>query len=149
MYPLPTPTADAPARLKKQLESLFKLQTEIETCQKTLEGAKAAIAEAGKTAEAKKAMLSKTLISKMEAQHAELLSDIDKLYATLNIQDEFLELDGVSYQFVLKLVLAHDLKINIRKRAVGSFFEWDRLDQAVGGRNIALGKWQFRILIYN
>jgi hypothetical protein len=35
--------------------------------------------------------------------------------------------------------MARDLKINIRKRAVGSFFEWERLDQAVGGRNQALG----------
>lgn len=33
-----------------------------------------------------------------------------------------------------------DLKINIRKRAIGSFFEWDKLDCAVGGRQKALGK---------
>lgn len=35
--------------------------------------------------------------------------------------------------------MARDLKISIRKRAVGSFFEWDRLDQAVGGREQNLG----------
>ncbi|KAF9006921.1 hypothetical protein BDQ17DRAFT_1324214 [Cyathus striatus] len=35
--------------------------------------------------------------------------------------------------------MARDLKINIRKRAVGSFFEWDRLDQATGGKDKPLG----------
>jgi hypothetical protein len=34
--------------------------------------------------------------------------------------------------------MAHDLKINIRKQAIGSFFEWDKLDCAVGGANQAL-----------
>lgn len=36
------------------------------------------------------------------------------------------------------LLLARDLKINIRKRAVGRFFEWDKLDRAVGGKDKAL-----------
>lgn len=36
--------------------------------------------------------------------------------------------------------------MNIRKRAIGSFFEWDRLDQAIGGQNQALGKWQSAML---
>ncbi|KAG1845653.1 hypothetical protein F4604DRAFT_1595417 [Suillus subluteus] len=35
--------------------------------------------------------------------------------------------------------MARDLKINIRKCAIGSFFEWDKLDRAVGGANQALG----------
>ncbi|KAJ7199119.1 hypothetical protein GGX14DRAFT_373277 [Mycena pura] len=32
-----------------------------------------------------------------------------------------------------------DLKINIRKRAVGTFYEWETLDRAVSGRREALG----------
>lgn len=36
--------------------------------------------------------------------------------------------------------MARNLKINIRKRAIGSFFEWDRLDQAVGGQSQTLGR---------
>ncbi|KAG2104683.1 uncharacterized protein F5147DRAFT_746521 [Suillus discolor] len=35
--------------------------------------------------------------------------------------------------------MARDLKINIRKRTIGSFFEWDKLDRAVGGAQQALG----------
>ncbi|KAI6024283.1 hypothetical protein EDC04DRAFT_2869501 [Pisolithus marmoratus] len=35
--------------------------------------------------------------------------------------------------------MAHDLKINIHKQAIGSFFEWDKLDHAVGGKDKPLG----------
>lgn len=45
----------------------------------------------------------------------------------------------MSLEFVQTLLLARDLKINIRKRAIGSFFEWDKLDRAVGGKQKALG----------
>ncbi|KAI6024402.1 hypothetical protein EDC04DRAFT_2541934, partial [Pisolithus marmoratus] len=50
------------------------------------------------------------------------------LYASLNIQDKFLELDGVQLDFVQILLMARDLKINICKQGVGSFFKWDKLD---------------------
>ena len=35
--------------------------------------------------------------------------------------------------------MAWDLKINIRKRVVSSFFKWDKLDYAVGGKDKPLG----------
>lgn len=35
--------------------------------------------------------------------------------------------------------MARDLKINIRKRAVGTFFEFDKLDQAAAGHGNPLG----------
>ncbi|KAG2127205.1 hypothetical protein DEU56DRAFT_693117, partial [Suillus clintonianus] len=58
---------------------------------------------------------------------------------TLNVHNRFPELQGVDLDFVRTLLMARDLKINIRKRAIGSFFEWDKLDRAVGGANQALG----------
>ena len=67
------------------------------------------------------------------------MSKVDALYASLNVQDQLSELDGIDFDFVHTLLLARDLKINIRKRAVGSFFEWDKLDQAVGGGQKPLG----------
>ena len=45
----------------------------------------------------------------------------------------------MSQEFVRTLLFARDLKINIRKRAVASFFEWDRLDSAMGGKSHPLG----------
>jgi hypothetical protein len=46
----------------------------------------------------------------------------------------------INLEFVRTLLMARDLKINIRKRAIGSFFEWEKLDRAVGGRDGTLGK---------
>lgn len=60
---------------------------------------------------------------------------MQQLYESLNIEESFPELQNIDLDFVRLLVLARDLKINIRKRAIGSFFEWDRLDQVAGGRN--------------
>ncbi|OSX64394.1 hypothetical protein POSPLADRAFT_1055012 [Postia placenta MAD-698-R-SB12] len=63
----------------------------------------------------------------------------EALYSSLNITDSFPDFGNVSLEFVRLLLMACDLKINIRKRAVGSFFEWDQLDQAVGGQHNPLG----------
>lgn len=64
---------------------------------------------------------------------------MEALYSSLNVQDQFLELTGLNLNFVKNLLMAHDLKINIHKRAIGSFFEWDKLDRMVGGKDKALG----------
>jgi len=55
------------------------------------------------------------------------------LYVSLNVGDKFPELQDINLDFVLTLLLAHDLKINICKWAIGSFFEWDKLDRAIRG----------------
>ncbi|KAG6826029.1 hypothetical protein H0H92_001382 [Tricholoma furcatifolium] len=49
------------------------------------------------------------------------------------------ELRSIDYEFIRLLLMARDLKINIRKHAIGSFLEWDKLDQAVGGHEESLG----------
>jgi hypothetical protein len=79
-------------------------------------------------------------LKSLEQSHEALKHKVDGLYASLNVKNTFSELDGIDFEFVRTLLLARDLKINIRKRAIGSFIEWDRLDQAVGGREAALGK---------
>jgi hypothetical protein len=58
----------------------------------------------------------------------------------------FSELKGIDLSFVQTLFMARNLKINIRKHAIGSFFEWDRLDQAVGGREAAMGEFVLTII---
>ncbi|KAG1787714.1 hypothetical protein EV424DRAFT_1476683 [Suillus variegatus] len=78
-------------------------------------------------------------IESLERVHERLMHKVKVLYASLNVQDRFPELDGLNLEFVRTLLLAHDLKMNIRKRAIGSFFEWDKLDHAVGGSQQALG----------
>lgn len=80
------------------------------------------------------------LLAALEATQESLKEKVEALYASLNVHDAFPELQGIDLEFVRTLLMARDLKINIRKRAIGSFFEWDKLDQATGGREQPIGK---------
>ncbi|KAG1745423.1 uncharacterized protein EDB91DRAFT_1236330 [Suillus paluster] len=80
-----------------------------------------------------------TTIEDLRHHHQRLMDKVDVLYASLNINDKFPKLEGINIEFVQTLLLARDLKINIRKHAIGSFFEWDKLNCAVGGSQQALG----------
>ncbi|KAG1718271.1 uncharacterized protein EDB91DRAFT_1258702 [Suillus paluster] len=77
-------------------------------------------------------------LDSLERGHQCLMEKVEALYASLNIHDRFPELQGVNLDFVRTLLMARDLKINIHKCAIGSFFEWDKLDRAVGGAQQAL-----------
>ena len=119
---LPT---DAPARLKKELDSVLKLQSTIDTTDDAI----CRLAD----------RFSKSTLESLNCTQERLKEKVEQLYSSLNIPDSFPELENVDLKFVRLLVLARDLKINIRKRAIRSFFEWDRLDQAAGGRQQAIG----------
>lgn len=84
-------------------------------------------------------VLSGDYLNVMDAMQATLLQNIEGLFESLNIGEGFPDLRGFPMQFVQTLVLARDLKRNIQMRAVAAFFEFNRLDQAVGGREEALG----------
>jgi hypothetical protein len=73
---------------------------------------------------------------------------IEAVYSSLNLEGSYPELQSLPYEFVRALILARDLKINIRKRAIASFFETDRLQQASGGREQALGEHLNPVRIY-
>jgi hypothetical protein len=132
--------SDAPARLKKELDSVLSLQGDLETVNRTLQSARATLAKSAPTDN------SISQLSGLERTHERLMAKVESLYASLNVHDSFPELNGIDFNFVQMLLMARDLKINIRKRAIGSFFEWDKLDQAVGGREEALGRLQYNIL---
>ncbi|PPR04460.1 hypothetical protein CVT26_002237 [Gymnopilus dilepis] len=123
--------ARAPVRIKKEIDTLLSLQTELEDVKKAIQTTQSALSSAPK----KTTKILKNLLENQE----ELIDDLEELYSSLEIQDSFPDLEGVDLEFVRVLLLARDQKIVIRRRAIGSFFEWDRLDQAVGGRNQALG----------
>ena len=124
---------DAPVRLKKELDTVLALQADVDVIEKTIQTT---------TSIMKKESLSDVTLaalSSLERTHSRLIAKVDTLYASLNVQTKFPELEGIDLDFVRTLLLARDLKINIRKRAIGSFFEWDKLDWAVGGAQKALG----------
>ncbi|KAG2744422.1 hypothetical protein P692DRAFT_201808444 [Suillus brevipes Sb2] len=125
--------AHAPARLKKELDTVLALQADLDGSEKALHATRETITKTDATDDTLEALDS------LERGHQRLMGKVEVLYASLNVHDQFPELKGVNLDFVRTLLLAWDIKINIRKRAIGSFFEWDKLDRAVGGTQQALG----------
>ncbi|KAF8444153.1 hypothetical protein L210DRAFT_3611346 [Boletus edulis BED1] len=126
--------AHAPARLKKELDTVLALQADIDTADRAIQTAKTAIEKQQSVSDD-----TKHALSGLERAHERMMTKVEALYSSLNVTDQFPELQGLDLEYVRTLLLARDLKINIRKRAIASFFEWDKLDQAVGGAQKALG----------
>lgn len=139
---LPDQQVDAPARLKNELEQLLTLQGEIDAVHASIQKAKT-------LTKSKNSKSIRNLLSSLENTQTILETQADDLYASLDIIGDFPELRGVSLVFLRTLLLARDLKINIRKKAVGSFFEWERLDRAVAGVHNPLGRTCFSTLNIN
>ncbi|KAG1878248.1 hypothetical protein F4604DRAFT_1880298 [Suillus subluteus] len=123
------PLTDAPARLKKELDVVLALQADLDASDRALQLTRTVVEKGSATEETLDALES------LERSHDRLMNKVEALYSSLNVHDRFPELQGVDLNFVRTLLMARDLKINIRKRAIGSFFEWDKLDRAVGGAN--------------
>lgn len=86
-------------------------------------------------------------IASLKRTHSRAIQKVESLYSSLNVPEDFPELQGLPLEFVRTLLMARDLKINIRKRAIGSFFEWDKLNRAAGGRDQPLGMSFCRVLL--
>ncbi|KAG2054503.1 hypothetical protein BDR06DRAFT_1049502 [Suillus hirtellus] len=126
-------SSDAPARLRKELDTVLTLQTDLDISDRAL--------QATRTMLEKEAPSDNTLdvLESLQRGHDCLMTKVEALYSSLNVHNRFPELDGVNLDFVRVLLMARDLKMNIRKRAIASFFEWDKLDRAVGGSQQTLG----------
>lgn len=125
--------SDAPVRLRRELDKVLKLQDQIDAVEKSIHEAKQSLT--GGTAPAD----SLTHIRHLQSTHETLSSQAEALYASLNIHDSFPELRGLPLEFVRTLIIMRDLKMNIRDRAIESFYEWETLDRAVAGRREPLG----------
>lgn len=124
---------DAPARLKKELDAVLNLQVELETVETSLGRLQSLIGSD------EDHPVVHEYISSLKRTQARAMLKVESLYSSLNVPQDFPELTGLPLNFVQILLMARDLKINIRKRAIGSFFEWDKLNQAAGGRAQPLG----------
>ena len=75
-------------------------------------------------------------LNELQGKYKGIMDDMDGLFKSLRIKDQAQDIEG---DLLYHLIYARDLKINIRQKAIGMFFEWDKLDQASGGVNPALG----------
>ncbi|KAJ2914613.1 hypothetical protein MD484_g5799, partial [Candolleomyces efflorescens] len=124
----------APARVKKELEVILNLQSELEGVEHTIQCTRKFIATLRSASD-----VSKSVLDTLESRQQEIGRQVETLYASLNIHEAFPELKGVELEFVRCLLLARDIKMNIRKRAVGSFHEYDKLNQAQAGGGAPIG----------
>ncbi|KAJ7756124.1 hypothetical protein B0H14DRAFT_2635182 [Mycena olivaceomarginata] len=118
----------APARLRRELDKVLKLQSQIDGIEKSISEAKDSITGAGTSPRSLK------LLHGLQLTHETLSAQAEALYSSLNIQDIYPELKGLPLPFAHLLVAMCDLKMNLGGRAVGSFQEWANLDQAVQGK---------------
>ncbi|KAG2104753.1 uncharacterized protein F5147DRAFT_775574 [Suillus discolor] len=125
--------AHAPARLKKELDTVLALQADLDTSDKALQTARTMLEKDMASDDTPEALES------LERGHDRLMNKVEALYSSLNVHDRFPELHGINLEFVRILLMARDLKMNVHKHAIASFFEWDKLDRAVGGIQQVLG----------
>ncbi|KAJ7839203.1 hypothetical protein B0H14DRAFT_3458801 [Mycena olivaceomarginata] len=125
----------APMRLQRNLDKVLKLQEQIDTVEKSISDAKQSLT----SGDGKASPDTLAHLRRLQVTHEILSSQAEALYASLNIHASFPELWGLPLDFVRTLVIMRDLKINIRGRAIESFYEWETLDRAVAGRREPLG----------
>ena len=107
-----TIVTDAPARLKKELDTVLTLQTELDSSEWALQNVWTIVEKGQVSQDAWDALAS------LEHGHERLLDKVDALYSSLNIQDRFPELDGINFQFVQTLLLAQDTKDGVAVTSV-------------------------------
>ena len=133
-------TSDAPAKIKRDLDAVLNLHTELDSIDRLFAHVRKALTEDASNPEAYR------FFESLQKTHTRAISKVEQLYASLNVSSAFPEIQGLPLEFVRTLLVARDLKINIRKRAIGTFFEWDKLDRTVGGRDQALGAYNMYTL---
>lgn len=125
--------ANTPSRLKKELEKVLALHSDIEALEQRIQTTKSVLKFISEP------KLALRYIHELETTQATMRDQAEHLYSTLNIGVNFPQLTGVPMVFLQTLLLAREVKLKIRRRALGVFFEMDRLDRAVGGKQAPLG----------
>lgn len=115
------------------MDSVLALQAEVEKLDSTISTARTQVLAADASSKA-----SETLQA-LRQSHGALTRRVEELFSSLNVSHSYPDLIGVPRDVMRLLLLARDLKLNIRKRAAANFMEWDRLSQACGGAGAALG----------
>ncbi|PPQ73357.1 hypothetical protein CVT26_015449 [Gymnopilus dilepis] len=128
---------DVPEGSTHQLDSILNLHGRMDGVGETIQAARKSL----KAASASKKVIA--MLDALQRSHDQNIKEIGSLglYVSSNAEEPLSKQLGSNSEFVHTLRLTRDLKASIRKRAIGSFFELDRLDQAVGGRSLGLGDY--------
>ncbi|KAJ8515558.1 hypothetical protein ONZ45_g7029 [Pleurotus djamor] len=120
-------------RLKRGIDAVLKLQADLETLRNGVGNTVNLLKKLGQPQKAKRQVPDiDSLCEKIEAQ-------IEEIYVAMNLPEVLPTMTDVPFPIVKQLLTIREIKNGIRERAISTFFEWERLDQAVGGRGEALG----------
>jgi hypothetical protein len=98
---------DAPACLKKELDIVLNLQADLDTVDSAIQSTHVLISKSEHSGD------SLDLLASLQETHEHLKEKVEVLYASLNVHEAFPKLQGLDFEFVCTLLMAHDLKINI------------------------------------
>lgn len=115
-----------PNVLKKQLEAIHDLQSQIYTVEKCISAVENDVPNSPNLAD-------------MRTSHAMLTASADHLYDQLNVAEGFPELMGHTQAFARLLLKAHECKKQVQRLATAHLQEVETIDQAVQGRRNPLG----------
>ncbi|CAK5278726.1 unnamed protein product [Mycena citricolor] len=122
-----------PVRVQRDLGKIVGLQNQVEEIEDTLEQLQKTIGDRLSSQSAHEA------IKDLQSTQVKLSHQAERLYTSLDLETHYPELAGLPFEFVQTLLLMRDLKLQIRKQAIGTFLEWENLDRAVQGRREPLG----------
>jgi hypothetical protein len=139
----------AEKRLQQDIKAIMELQSRIDD----LEGR---VAEAEKLLVAKGSGRRRTRagvvaqgdrhaaghITAMRDDISQLREEVDGLYSSLNIENDFPEIANLGHDFAVQLIRCHDYLRIVRVRAIAQFEEYDQLDRVGGAEKLGeLPSW--------
>ncbi|RXW17975.1 hypothetical protein EST38_g7890 [Candolleomyces aberdarensis] len=126
-------SSHAPLRLKAHISNILNIQTDINELEATVERSLKLVSKGALPETCRPA------ISGLQAQLQKIEANAQSLYSTLNVPNKFPSLIGVDLEFIRRLYLIREIKASVQRKATSTFWEFDKLDRATGGKDVALG----------
>ncbi|KAH7101834.1 hypothetical protein BKA62DRAFT_671762 [Auriculariales sp. MPI-PUGE-AT-0066] len=117
-------------RLTVELETVMKIQDDISRVEDDNEAAEEVLSRCAPSAVARR---TRGQLRELRERHVTLKTAADELYDSPSVDHELPQYKDFSRQFVRLLIMDYDAKCIVRHKLIGRFFQWDRLNRAVGG----------------
>jgi hypothetical protein len=147
---------DAPHVLQKSLETIAKLEEQLELVSTAVDDAVADFHERVKRSRQIVSLAgrvparsikdlrddeqtARSVLERIANARTALQGQIESLYAVLELPPELDVLGDIDRRFLHLMIQCRETKIAVREKALGTLFEMERMEQAVAGSNNPLG----------
>ncbi|KAJ2923323.1 hypothetical protein H1R20_g13768, partial [Candolleomyces eurysporus] len=125
--------AHAPNRLKKDLDKILQIQTEIQDLENTIQKSSSLVKSGVLPAACRSS------IQDLQRLCTDIQAKAQQMYTALNVSHEFPTIQGIELEFIRKIFLLRELKFQVQRRATSTFWEFNKLDRAAGGKDVPHG----------